>query len=180
MRNYMLSIWNAVDPVYFTCTRLEYVPDNQNQNTLFRVRMTRYKGTDSLLSDGTMIHKNDLLLKIHLHNVRLVRDLQPVESDIKRAVFLYHKIKYALPKLAAYLKNHPKHHEIKGVIGITSLSKGTNKLGFETFSIKNSFYRNYKKISFLPIHLLAGSSQQDPVYLFMSKESLINKYGTSI
>ncbi|WP_449355483.1 YkoP family protein [Virgibacillus natechei] len=176
MRSYLLGVWDMLDPIYHSCTRLHYVPENKAGNTLFRVRLTSYQGHDVILNDGTMIHKHDLLLKIHLHNVKILNELYAIDSDLKRAVFIYHKIKHALPSLANYMKTHRKNNQIKGIIGITSLYKGANRLGFELFPIKNAYYRAYKKFSFLPIHLIANTSQQDPVYLFMSKDALLNKY----
>ncbi|PAV31040.1 hypothetical protein CIL05_04860 [Virgibacillus profundi] len=177
MKSYLLGVWNAIDPLYYTFTRLRYVPEQDNCNTLFRVRLTRYKGVKVVLTDGTVIDKNDLLIKIHLHNVRMINELQSINSEIKRAVFVYHMVKRALPRLAAYIKDHQKNNEIKGIIGITTLYKGANRLGLEVFPIKNSYYRIYKKITFLPINLISGKKRMDdPVYLFMSRNELNNKY----
>ncbi|MUK89089.1 hypothetical protein GMD78_11960 [Ornithinibacillus sp. L9] len=176
MKSYLLGVWNTIDPIYYTFTRLRYIPDEEQHNTIFRVRLTRYKGSDVVLQDGTIIHKNDILLKIHLHNVRIISDLQPVKSEVKRAVFIYHMVKRSLPRLAHYLQHHPKNEDIKGVIGITTLHRGVNRLGFEVFSIKNNYYRRYKKLTFTPINLMANAKNGEPVYLFMSKKDLISKY----
>ncbi len=176
MKSYILGVWNVIDPIYYNVSRLRYVPDNDN-NTLFRVRLTRYKGTKVILKDGTTIQRNDLLLKIHLHNVRMLSELRLINSDIKRAVLFYHMVKNALPILSRYVLSHEKNKEIKGVIGITTLYRGANRLGFETVPIKNSCYRLYKKVTFLPINHIANTSYQaTPAYLFMSKETLYEKY----
>ncbi|WP_164668110.1 YkoP family protein [Virgibacillus doumboii] len=177
MKGYLLGVWNAIDPIYFSFTRLHYVHDKDKRNTLFRVRLTRYKGTTVSLQDGTTIHKNDLLIKIHLHNVRVISEIKPVKSDIKRAVIIYHKIKDALPWLSQYVSAHKKGNNIKGIIGITTLCRGANRLGFELVPIKNPFYRLYKKGTFYPInHLSNTSKHQAPVYLFMSKKQLFERY----
>ncbi|MFD2045009.1 hypothetical protein ACFSTA_15085 [Ornithinibacillus salinisoli] len=177
MKSYLLGVWNTIDPIYYTCTRLRYIPEDEHHNTIFRVRLTRYKGSSVVLQDGTVIHKNDVLIKIHLHNVKIINDIQSIKSEMKRAVFIYHMVKRSLPRLAHYVKNHPKNEDIKGIIGITTLHKGVNHLGFEVFSIRNSYYRSYKKLTFLPINLLASTSQQgEPVYLFMSKTDLVTRY----
>ncbi|GAB2547839.1 YkoP family protein [Gracilibacillus alcaliphilus] len=182
MRNYLLRVWNVVDPIYYACSRLHYVVENQadDNRTLFRVRMTTYQGREVKLQDGTIIRKHDLLLKIHLHNVRMLNDLQMINNETKRALYTYQKVKQALPRLAYYVKVHPKSSQIKGVVGITSLNKGANRLGFEAFPIENTYYRTYKKLSFLLIHFIANTKRKDPVYLFMSKDILINKYRSSI
>lgn len=177
MRSYLLSAWNLIDPLYYTFTRLQYVLDNNNRKTLLRVRLTRYKGSEVVLNDGTVIHKNDLLIKIHLHNVRMIKELSTVKSDIKRAVFIYHMVKGALPRLSYYIRHHHKSNEIKGIIGITTLYNGATRLGFDVVPIKNDYYCVYKKITFLPINLFSGKKRkEDPVYLFMSKDGLLTKH----
>ncbi|WP_163970528.1 YkoP family protein [Oceanobacillus halotolerans] len=177
MKSYLLHIWNVIDPIYYTCSRLRYVPDQEKGNTLFRVRLTTYKGCTAILRDGTVIKKGDKLLKIHLHNVRMLHEMQSISSEMKRAVYTYHVVKRALPKLASYLEKHPKHDEIKGIIGITGLYRGAGRLGFEIVPIKNTFYKLYKKGTFMPINFLANTKgPKTPYYLFMSKEQIMKRY----
>lgn len=177
MKNYLLSAWHIVDPIYYLFTRLQYVLDHENEKTIFRVRLTRYKGSPVTLQDGTEIKRNDLLLKIHLHNVRILTELHSIRSELKRAVLIYHLVKRALPRLAYYVQTHNRYHDIKGIIGITSLFRSADRLGFEMMPIHNTFYRHYKKNTFIFIQLLANNTiSNDPVYLFMSKGELIKKY----
>jgi hypothetical protein len=102
MRNYLLSFWNIHDPV----------------------RLTKYKGKDVLLSDGTLIKKNDKLVKIHLHNVRLLSELKSVPCSVKKGRVIFRKIHMSMPLLSEYIHNHKQRNEIKGAIGITMLYKG--------------------------------------------------------
>ena len=83
MRSCLLSIWYLLDPLYFFFTRLTLI--DKRQSNVFRVRLTRYKGKEVILSDGTRI-KNDVLVKIHLHNVKLLKELQPIESAVRRGL----------------------------------------------------------------------------------------------
>ncbi|WP_047984521.1 YkoP family protein [Ornithinibacillus californiensis] len=177
MKSYLLGAWNVFDPVYYSFTRLRYVRDQEQKPTLFRVRLTRYKGRSTILKDGTIIHKNDLLIKIHLHNVKIMNELYAVTSDTKRAVYIYHMVKRAMPVLAEYVRKHPRYGEIKGIIGITTLHKGSTRLGFDNVSIHNALYRSYKRLTFTPINYIASSSMHhEPVYLFMSKDELVKRY----
>ncbi|MBC5637883.1 hypothetical protein H8S33_13820 [Ornithinibacillus sp. BX22] len=181
MKSYLLGFWNVFDPLYYSFTRLRYVKDQEQNRTVFRVRLTRYKGRRTILKDGTIINKNDLLIKIHLHNVKIMNDLYAEKSDTKRAVYIYHLVKRAMPLLADYVKHHKRYDELKGIIGITTLHKGTKRLGFDNVFIHNPLYRNYKKITFTPINYLASSSNhENPMYLFMSKDELVNRYGTKV
>ncbi|GEN31409.1 hypothetical protein HNQ35_001918 [Cerasibacillus quisquiliarum] len=176
MKGYLLQLWNMIDPIYFHCTRLCYVPDLSHGKTILRVRRTCYKGKPVVLTDGTMIRKNDTLLKIHLHNVRLVSEFHSMNNDIQKALNLYRKIRSSLYHLADFIKKEENCH-VKAILGITMLYQGADRLGFEMFPIKNSYYRQFKKYTFLPINYLANASlPKEPVYLFMSRRTLENQY----
>lgn len=182
MRLYFLSIWSILDPIYYLFTRLIYLEDTNQQRNIFRVRLTRYKGKEVNLKDGTIIKKNDLLIKIHLHNVRLLKDMNSVESDTRRGRIIYKHVLNGMPSLADHIQSHSRSEEIKGIVGITMLHKGCSRLGFETFEIKNPLYRFIKQFVFIPMYCLSVSQintqslRRPPKYLFMSKEALLNLY----
>lgn len=182
MRGYILSVWSILDPIYFLFTRLKYLPCNEMGRNIFRVRLTKYKGKLVILSDGTQINKNDTLLKIHLHNVRLLRELRDVKSEIRKGKIIYDYVLKSLPELHSYIKNHRSSEDIKGIIGISLLNKGCERLGFEIVQISHPFYRKLKWLSFIPIGMLASSSNKGlfkhdpPSYLFMSKDKLADLY----
>lgn len=183
MRNQILSIWKICDPFYYFCSRLTYV--TRNGDNIFRIRLTKYKGRNITLSDGTQILKNDTLVKIHLHNIRLLMEVKDIKSELKKAKMIYRNVQNSLPGVESYIRNHHRTSEIKGIVGITSLSKGTERLGFEIIDIMNPFYKWFKKLSFLPIGLLSNKGTsvnkilkfESPIYLFMSKEKLSHMYG---
>ncbi|QKY69922.1 hypothetical protein [Lentibacillus sp. CBA3610] len=175
MKSYLLTLWNTFDPIYYNFTRLHHVADHEHNKTIFRVRLTKYKGKTVVLKDGTTIHKNDLLLKIHLHNVRMIRELKQVKSEMKKAILLYHMIRNDLQCLSRYVEKHPRRYAIKAIIGITALHKGTERLGFETFSLQNRYYRLVKQLTFSLIGFIANTANHNvPVYLFMSTNQLLD------
>ncbi|MFD2445536.1 hypothetical protein ACFSO7_16375 [Bacillus sp. CGMCC 1.16607] len=176
IRGIFLFIWNVFDPFYFSLTRLK-------RNGVFRVRLTRYKGKDVLLSDGMMICKNDLLLKIHLHNVKLLREFSNKKNELAKGRGVYRRVLESMPLLAEYIFNHPKEADIKGIIGITLINKGFRPLGFDCVKPNNKLYSIYKKISHIPIFLLSNPKfsfdnlkKHQSVYLMMSKKSLVKRY----
>lgn len=180
-RQYALAVWGALDPIYYACSRLEYVENKRDGcRPIFRVRITKYKGREIVLSDGTKIQKNDLLLKIHLHNVRLIRELLCLNSEIKKGRYIFEQVKAGLPHIANYVRNHEQFSEIKGIIGITMLNKGCERLGFETFSIVNPFYKWFKTAVMMPIIVVSqfrfSAFRRPPKYLFMSKDKLLTLY----
>ncbi|BFH14042.1 hypothetical protein WJ0W_003596 [Paenibacillus melissococcoides] len=181
-KSFALSIWSVIDPVYYACTRLKCI--EHEDGSTFRVRLTSFRGGDVLLSDGTIIKRGDILLKIHLHNVMLLKNMLSIKSEIKKGKLLYRLIEKSLPDLAEYVRNHPKHDDIKGIIGITMLNRGGSGLGFETIQIRSVMYKWIKYVTMMPIYFVSANDplrnlkKQTPAYLFMSKNVLMNKYGT--
>jgi hypothetical protein len=172
-----------MDPLYYHCSNLTYLSSKGEEN-IFRVKLTKYKGRDLVLSDGTQINKNDLLVKIHLHNIRLLKEFKQINSGMKKAKMIYNYVQKSLPGIETYIQNHPHSSKIKGIMGITSLNKGCGRLGFEVFDISHPFYKWFKIIAFMPIEILSCNhssvvrilKHHQPRYLFMSKEKLSTMY----
>lgn len=182
LRPFLLTIWRYVDPLYFALTRLQYPCQDQKEG-VFRVRLTRYKGKDVVLSDGIIICKNDVLLKIHFHNARLLQELSNINHELSKGRAIFKQVLQSMPHLTTYILNHPEKAKIKGIIGITLINKGFAPLGFECFLPENKFYLWFKKTTQIPIYLLSCSKlsvrnikKHQPVYLIMSKEKLLEKY----
>jgi hypothetical protein len=181
MKSYILSFWSFMDPIYFYFSRLSYLPC---ENNILRVRVTRYKGKNIVLSDGTQIKRNDLLVKIHLHNAKLLKELKDIKSELLRGKRIYRLVQRSLPELDTFVRTHTHANEIKGIIGITMLNKGCSRLGFEVVSISHPIYKWFKWLAFLPIELLSSQSamntstllEHKPNYLLMSKNTLSKLY----
>ena len=184
IRACFLSLWNLFDPLYYFLSRLSYVDKQNHQNGVFRVRLTKYRGKDLCLEDGTSICKNDLLLKIHLHNAKLLKDMYKLDNDFRKGLYLYNQIKRALPGLSTFIANHPDHEKIKAIFGVTMLHQGSERLGFEIYPILNTYYLHFKQIVQFPIYFLATVKPNQkkrvrpmPKYLFMTKTALHTKFG---
>ncbi|HZG84739.1 MAG TPA: hypothetical protein VE009_07480 [Paenibacillus sp.] len=178
----MLWIWRWVDPIYYMFTRLRYVEAEPERN-IFRVRLLTYRGKPLVLSNGESVKPGDVLLKIHLHNVRLLQALFPLRGDIERGKYILRSVQASLPCLADYVRRHPMSKEIKGLIGITLLNKGCDRLGFEVLPIGSRGLKIMKWVPQSMICLLFVSQpfktirKQSLKYLYMPKETLFEKYG---
>lgn len=183
MRGYVLSIWSKLDPIYFFCTRLTYLPNEDGEVQILRVRLTKYKGRSIVLSDGTEINKDDILVKIHLHNVRLLKEISLIKNEIKKAKIIYRYVQNSLPGVEQFIRNHPLAKDIKGIIGVTLLNKGCERLGFEAINLSNPIYIWFKWLTFLPIELISSQhsllhdfKHRKPKYILMSKEKIVSLY----
>ena len=184
MKQCFIQIWSVFDKLYLICTRLECLELISRQCSYLLVRLTRYKGREIVLSDGTLIKKNDLLVKIHLHNVRILKEMKCIDKEISKSLFLYKKVQESLPDLAIFIIHHKNNDQIKGIIGITMIDKGFTRLGFESVSFSSFSYFWLKRIALYPIHFLSSTKHSSkkkqipiPRYLFMSKDIICNKYG---
>jgi hypothetical protein len=184
MRGLLIFVWSLIDPYYFYCTRLTYPPYDGDGGNIFRVRLTKYRGKSVVLSDGTRINKNDTLVKIHLHNARLLKEFHGIKSEIKKAKLIYRYVQKSLPGVEQYIRNQTQGEKIKGIIGITSLNKGCERLGFDVIDISHPIYKWFKRFAFLTIGVLSNRNNsilhilvhQQPIYLFMSSKQLTNLY----
>jgi hypothetical protein len=177
-----IQIWSFIDKFYFSCSRLEYV--NKEKKNIFRVRLLTYRGQNIVLSDGTRISENDFILKIHLHNCLLLTEMKDMKHDVKRAFYVYDRVRTSLPDLADFIFRHERSGQIKGILGITILSRGVNRLGFEVQDIPNLYYRKYKQLYMKPMFILCHPNRERswkqenmvPKFLLMSKEQLFQHY----
>lgn len=185
MKRFVISIWSICDSLYLSCSRLQCLEKFSGKTNILRIRLTRYKGRAVTLSDGTIINKNDLLVKIHLHNVRLLKEMQQIDERFKKSLYLYKSVEKSLPGLANFIQQHTLADHIKGIVGITMLDRAYKPLGFEAAPITSVVYFWFKRIGQYPIHLLSNSAKKKqksltPRYLFMSKHVLNEKYGETL
>jgi hypothetical protein len=178
-----LKIWTLLDGLYFSCSRLHYV--NQEENNIFRVKLITYRGRKISLANGNWIQANDLMVKIHLHNCLLMSEIAHIKSGIKRALYIYQRVESSLPGLADFIAKHPKAESIKGILGVTILSRGVEHLGFEVKEIPNLYYQKMRQLYMKPLFILSssnhikGSWKKDkfvPKFLVMSKDQIFSRY----
>ncbi|GEN33683.1 YkoP family protein [Aneurinibacillus danicus] len=178
----LFKVWSFLDGLYFSCSRLEYV--NKKTKNIFRVKLLTYRGKSIALSNGTYIRANDVLLKIHLHNCLLMSEIADIKNDTKRAIYVYQRVKSSMPGLADFIRNHPKTEKIKGIIGVTILSRGVSRLGFEVKDIPNPYYRAMRQSYMKPIFLLCHAGKNVsrkpenlvPKFLIMPKDRIFSQY----
>lgn len=183
VRSWFLNVWKWIDPIYYAFTRLERIQSDSEKN-VFRVRLMRYRGKEVHFPDGSSLKKGDLVLKIHLHNVFILQEMFNMKNELARAKWLYKMVLDSLPGLCQYVRQHVKSDQIKGIVGITLLNRGSETLGFQRVPLTHPLFRLYKWMTLLPIHLLSADKplrslkKHHPVYLCMSKKLLEDRYGS--
>ena len=183
MKGYLISIWSLIDPFYYFCSRLTYPPCEGQEGNIFRIRLTKYKGRKIVLSDGTQISTNDTLVKIHLHNARLLKEQKNIKGEIKKTKMIYRYVQQSLPGIETYIRNHCFSDKIKGIIGITWLNKVVNVWDLRPLIFPILFTNGLNSFSFLPIGILSSQNssivhifkhQQPKIFIYVDKK--ISKY----
>lgn len=183
MRAFFFNIWAFIDPIYIYLCNIKHLRNENKKHNIIRVRLTKYKGREVVLSCGQTIKKNDLLIKIHLYNTELLKEMFSIKNDVRKALLIHKHMEESMPSLATYIKQHEKYDDIKGIIGITMINRGYRKLGFESFSMKSRLYRWFKTLRLFPISLLfvtepatSFKKKHGINYLFMSKQKIMDQY----
>jgi hypothetical protein len=99
-------------------------------NKLYFSRVKTYHGQAMLLDDGEEIRDGDRIIELHFNNRMLFHMLTETGSMVQLAVGMIRITKQTLPLLLKQIEIDPSMGNIKGVIGITMIHRGTKKLGF--------------------------------------------------
>lgn len=184
----LFNIWIVFDFFYQHLTRLEYV-DKKNGN-IFRVVFCKYHGPKLTTKDGVEINNGDPIVKLHIHNVGLTKQLKGIKNDTRLGLKTLRIVKDSLPQLALYIDSHPKGKDAKAIIGTTFLHRGVKKLGFEVadvpdslkFKVKNLYLKfmlflihpnGLKRLKIKPQELLLKR-------VYLSKKQLLTRYAINL
>jgi len=138
MNRSLLNLWRVWDMIYYSFSRLQYVKKNEN---LFRIVLLPYWGSELKTKNGHTIVKDDLVIKLHIHNLRLAEIIHQKKDAKALGLLLLREIRKSLPGLAQFVANHPRADEIRGVVGTTFLHRGAENLGFSTMEPLSSIYK---------------------------------------
>lgn len=183
MKSFLLFWWGIWDFIYYSCNRMEYVSKESN---LFRIVKKKYRGPSLQTSTGEWIRRGDKILKLHIHNYRLAKELQKYPPNKSLAIYLKRNIQESLEGLSQYVQKLPDRDEIKGVIGTSLLNRGAEKFGFATYEVDRTFYFIVKQFLYKVIYLMVHPSGMQHIrhhgsrlkskHLVMSSYELINLY----
>lgn len=183
MNTPLLTLWRLWDTVYYHSSRLQYIDKNYN---LFRTVLMPYWGAPLCTKSGQWIHKNDIVLKLHIHNFRLA-ELIYNKKDVKApGILLLREVRKSMPGLARFVAGHPAYDNIVGVVGTSFLHRGVEQLGFSISDpIESSIYRikrMYLKWMLRLMHpegkqrLQTNSEMLTIKRIFISKKELLERY----
>lgn len=153
VRVIFLQMWGAWDWLYYRFNRMQYVSKKEN---IFRIVRKTYKGPPLQTKTGEWITTGDVILKIHLHNYALAKEVLHRRSEISLALFLKNYIHQSLIGLSKHIRELPEGSHIKGIIGTSMLNRGAERFGFQVHEVNHSIYFWFKgylyKFIYLVVH----------------------------
>lgn len=148
-----LQMWGVWDWIYYSFNRMQYVSKKQN---IFRIVRKTYKGPPLQTKTGEWITTGDCIIKIHLHNYELAKEVLNRPSEISLALYLKNYIHQSLIGLSKHISELPERNHIKGIIGTSMLNRGAERFGFRVHDVNQSIYFWFKgylyKFIYLVVH----------------------------
>lgn len=183
MKKIILCLWGLWDWLYFHCNRMEYVSKGDN---IFRVVRKTYKGPPLITNSGQWICPGDEIIKIHLYNYQLAKEILNFSSDVAYVLYLRKGIQRSMQGLSAYIIDLPDYERIKAIMGTSMLNRGAERFGFYKHGVEDTWYYRLKaylyKFIYMLIHpqglryLKQHGSKLEIQHLVITVQELLQRY----
>jgi len=177
-RKLIFRIWEKWEHLYAKIHHIKRIDDNN----LFRLCLTRYKGPDLIEEDKVVATKGDLVGEIHFDNIRF----QTVGTDSQKTSIRAIKLaRRSFPGLINYISTHPEHQNIKVYLGVTLINRGVEPFGFNVQEYPNRGGRliGWLQKIIMQIYHPSGKRRNTeslgykPKIVWITKKALLEKYG---
>ncbi|MGM1046708.1 Peptidoglycan/xylan/chitin deacetylase, PgdA/CDA1 family [Paenibacillus uliginis N3/975] len=183
MKRMVVSLWLLWEKVFHVLFQLETVTP---KDPMLHFRPISYQGKAVTMDDGTRLEKGDQVLELHFDNKKLFHIGSRSRSEMQLAIQMIRAMQKDLPTLANMVLERPEYMDIKGLYGVTMISRGPEQFGFHVQDLPQGLFassaRIYLKILLSIIHprgqsrLKEGSKKMEPKLLMMPVDVLINRY----
>ncbi len=146
-----LMLWGLWDRIYYTFSRLQFVSKEDN---LFRIVRKKYRGVPLQTKSGQWIHKGDEIIKLHIYNYRLAKEINKHGTEVSMGLYMKREIEKSMIGLSEFLASQPDIKKVKAIVGTSMLNRGAERLGFALQEVSPSWYFRYKSFLFKIIYLL--------------------------
>lgn len=181
-KNCLRRVWGGYD---WAIRKLSGIRDLQEgKSSFYRVAFRRYRGKDWLMPDGSVLKAGDAYLELHINNDYLLNSVG--ENTGRAAMIALREVRKELPVVARLLENDNRYRDIKVLLAITLLHRGTEHLGFTAYDMPQGPLRTitgwyerwllglyhpggFKKLGFYRDKLV-------PKYIVMTRQDLLQRY----
>jgi hypothetical protein len=151
MKGVMLRLWGVWDWFYFCFNRMQYVSKEDN---IFRIVRKKHTGPPLKTHSGEWIRPGDEIIKIHLYNYGLAKQVVQYHTEVSLALYLKKYMKESLVGLCEYINELPDNQNIKAIIGTSMLNRGADRLGFCLHDVQRSIFYWLKGFMYRFIYIM--------------------------
>lgn len=182
---WLLGIWRMWDKFFRLALNIRDVTGNYGKPTIFRTSVRRYPGPGVDLPGGEALSPGEKICEIHINNDHLAGLLKGENSPGKIGIMVARELHRSLPVLALKINKDPQFRDVRYLVGITMLHRGTASMGFTPVEIPSSRARKiiscYQRLVLKLYHpsgrgRLHGKGDMTPKIIVMSKTALLSKY----
>jgi len=182
-KNLLQLFWHRVEKIIRYLAHIEDITED-GKPAMFRLALKKYKGKVLPLPDGTSLHKGDFIGELHINN-EILENMTSTSNPFLMGLSARQAASDSLKILARWLAKNPRYQNIKAVLGLSLLHRGSRSLGFQTYQVSSFMYHlaRWYEIWLLIIFHPAGRKHATkyfkklkPKYLAMSKSELFKRY----
>ncbi len=134
MNKPMMCFFNYMEKRDIKKHKWTFIPDSEYN--CFYLDMMKHKGKDITLNDGTIIHRGDLVVEVHINNKEMK------DKDVRMVFRILNSEFNAIGKA---IKNSEEYADLKGIFGRTLLYPLNQRLGFEVHEIRSKRLKLFLK-----------------------------------
>ncbi|THF79965.1 polysaccharide deacetylase family protein [Cohnella fermenti] len=172
----VVAVWMLWEKLFHVLFRLKPIDNGQ----FMHYRIIRYSGPELAMDGGVRLKRGDRLLEMHFDNGKMYEIGMNAKSSVHVAIRVIREVQHALPSLAKEIRRIDKEGRIKGLYGVSTINRGAEGLGFETFALPKGIFsfltQRYLKLLMSIIHPEGGgrvrkhSDTIEPRCIVMSRE----------
>jgi peptidoglycan/xylan/chitin deacetylase (PgdA/CDA1 family) len=176
-------LWGAIEK---RIRWLAGIRDLEDGASIWRVALRRYRGKEWPMPGASMLRAGDRYLEMHINNDRLMSLLNENTSVERMAIIAMREVRNGLPAVSRLLISDKRFKDVKVILGITILHRGTERIGFTVYNMKPGPFRTvtgwYERLLLAFFHpggfknLRAYRTKLSPKYVVMTREELIRRY----
>lgn len=178
------KFWGLVELAIRKATGIKDL--GEDNSSIWRVALRRYRGRDWAQPDGTVLRKGDYYLELHANNDRLMSLIDENTPVERLGLITMRELKNGLPVLAELISGREEYRKVKFLMGITLLHRGSRRLGFTAHELKPAVFRAaaglYERWLLSLFHpgglkaLKAYRERLTPKYVVMTRQELFKRY----
>jgi len=183
IKRMVVSLWLLWEKGFHAVFNLETVSP---ADPMLHFRKRAYTGKTLVMDDGSRLEKGDQVLELHFDNKKLFEIGSRSRSEMQLAIKMIRAVQKDLPTLANMVLDRPEFQNIKGLYGVTMISRGPEQFGFHVMDLPKGLFasstRVYLKLLLSVIHpkgqarLKEGSEIMEPKMLLMPVDVLLGRY----